>query len=207
MKLSRKFVHRYRKIYNRIKYRKINHNNITIISRDCVGAALYSDFNMKYLSPTINLGMSNEDFVLFCNNLEDIIELDVKEYKNKKYKYPVGYINYKSHKLLLHFAHYKTIDNAIECWERRKKRICYDNIYVIMCCGPNVSENDVELFETIKYDRKVLLSSGVDTKKHKDCFNMKCYENGYKDSLIAHYNKYSFKRYLSEYDWINFFNR
>ena len=206
MKIIRNFVHYYRNVYNKYKYRKLN-NHPCIISRDCIGGALYKDFNLEFTSPMINLEMSNKDFVLFCNHLNEYIESDVKEYKNSLYNYPVGIMDLKYGKILIHFAHYKSFNEAYECWNRRKKRIDYNNIYIIMCVGPEASKKTINMFESIKYKNKILLSSNIDLSKHKDCFNMNCYNKGYRDSLIAHYNKYSFKRYLSEVDWVKFFNK
>ena len=93
----------------------------------------------------------------------------------------------------------------LECWNRRKKRVDYNNIFIIMCIGPNGDEEIVKRFGTIKFDNKILLSSNIDIDKYPYCFNMKCYEYGYKDSLIQHINKYSLKRYLDEFDWLHFF--
>ena len=75
-----------------------------------------------------------------------------------------------------------------------------------MCIGPNGNENVIKKFQTIKFKNKILLSSNINLKKYSNCFNMKCYEKGYKDSLIQHLSRYSLKRYLDEFNWIKFFN-
>jgi len=75
-----------------------------------------------------------------------------------------------------------------------------------MCIGPNGDKKTIEDFEKLNYKHKILLSSNINVEKYPNCFNMKCYENGYKDSLIQHISKYSCKRFLNEFNWLKFFD-
>lgn len=203
MKISRKIVHLYRKVYNHF-YSKQLKNYPTIISRDCIGGVLYSDYNLKFTSPTIGLEFTNDDFILFCNHLKSFVNCDLIEVK---YKYPLGKLTCEYGTIYVHFKHYNNFNDALSAWDRRKLRIDYNNIYIIMCIGPNYDEKIIRQFEKIKYKHKILLSSGIDTNKYSNCFNMKCYDSNHNiDSLIQHKSKYGIKRYYDEVDWIKFFN-
>ena len=204
MNKIRKVVHFYRKIYSILKGRKLKIKP-TIISIDCIGGALYSDYNLQFTSPTINLEFNNDDFILFCNHLNDFLNTNLEDVSDENHSYPLGRLENKYGSIMIHFKHYKSFSEALECWNRRKKRVDYNNIFIIMCIGPNGDEEIVKRFGTIKFDNKILLSSNIDIDKYPYCFNMKCYEYGYKDSLIQHINKYSLKRYLDEFDWLHFF--
>ena len=59
--------------------------------------------------------------------------------------YPQGRLD----DVLIHFLHYKTFDEAKICWEKRKKRICYDNIFVIMTDQQNCTLEDMSEFDTV----------------------------------------------------------
>ena len=205
MNIRKKIVKKIRKIYNRIRAKRLK-NTPTIISKDCIGGVLYSDYNLKFTSPTINLDFSNEDFLKFCEHLKDYISAELVEVINDKYDYPVGRLSTKYGDITLFFRHYDNFEVASSCWNRRKERIDFDNIYIIMCVGPDVEESIINRFESLNYKHKILLSSNIDLTKHSNCYNMECYSKGYKDSLIQHKSKYGIKRYLDEINWIEFLN-
>jgi len=205
MKGNRKFVHFYRKIYSYVNGFRLK-NKPTIISRDCIGGVLYNDYNLPFLSPTINLEFSNKDFFLFCNYLDEFLNTDMVDISSENFEYPVGLLRNKYGDVTVYFRHYDNFETALSCWERRKKRVDYKNIYIIMCIGPNGDKKTIEDFEKLNYKHKILLSSNINVEKYPNCFNMKCYENGYKDSLIQHISKYSCKRFLNEFNWLKFFD-
>lgn len=128
----------------------------TIISRDCLGGILYDRLGAQFSSPTINLFMTNEDFILFCLNLKLFLESDLEEETSPDY--PVGVIRTARGKIHLYFMHYSSFEEAKECWERRKKRVNYSNIKVIFNAGPDVDKNIEKNFYNIPY-KKILLSS------------------------------------------------
>ena len=45
--------------------------NVTILSMNCTGGILYHELGLPFLSPTINLYIQAEDFIRFCERLED----------------------------------------------------------------------------------------------------------------------------------------
>ena len=71
----------------------------------------------------------------------------------------------------------------------------------------NVDEKTIIEFGKLPFDKKILLSSGVDTKKYPFCFNLKCYENGYKYSLIKYKSDYSSRRYMYEFNLLKYINK
>lgn len=68
MKLPQNINEICRKISMYMFVKKIR-NTPTIISRDCCGGIIYHDCQKQFMSPTINLFMSNDDFLLFCEHL------------------------------------------------------------------------------------------------------------------------------------------
>ena len=127
----------------------------SIISCNCIGGLLYHDFEKQFLSPTINLFIESPDFIKLCQNLKEYMESDVVELKTNQ-KYPIGLLK----DIKIHFLHYKSFDEAREKWNERKKRIDWNNIFVIMSDRDNFKEELVEQFLSLPY-KKVLFS-------HKD---------------------------------------
>lgn len=174
-----------------------------IISRDCIGGVLYKRMKIKFNTPTIKLYMNNEDFIRFCLNIKNFVSGELKQIESIK-SYPVGTISTDEGLITIHFIHYDSFEQAKVAWDKRKKRIDYNNIRIILNAEPNVEEYIVEEFKKIPY-KKILLSSNI--KESNDCVNMKCYENGFKGPLVAYKSKsIPFLRYMDEFDWIKFIN-
>ena len=189
-----------RTIYT-LPYRIMIKDVPTIVSRDCIGGVLYKRMHARFSSPTINLYMTNEDFILFCFHLKEYLNGTVEKEKNDL-AYPSGIIHGAYGDIRLYFMHYNSFAEARDCWERRKKRIRYDNIRVILNAGPDVEDAIVEKFEHLPYP-KILLSSQAEEKKN--VVNLKCYQ--YKDKkLPIEYKcrKCPIARHMDEVDWIKF---
>ena len=75
------------------------HDNITIISCNCIGGLVYSDLGMKFFSPTINLFIKSPDFVKFANNLKYYLSQELTLVSEKEY--PIGRID----DIYIHFLH------------------------------------------------------------------------------------------------------
>lgn len=176
----------------------------SIISRDCIGGVLYNRMGQVFTSPTINLYMNNEDFIAFCLNLKDYLNNELKECFTDL-NYPVGKIQTKTGSIHICFMHYQSFEEAKASWDRRKARIDYDNIRVILNAEGNVPDSVVDNFKKIPY-KKILLSSNL---KEDDCIkNMKCYREGYNGSIVEYTNKrFPVKRYIDEVNWLNFLFR
>ena len=185
-------------ISNKKKYLK--NKNFSIISNNCVGGVIYSDLNLQFLSPTINLYIKPTDFIKLCLNLKWYMNQKIVEIKEENLNYPVGLL----YDIKIYFMHYKSFHEAKNTWERRRKRINYDNIFVIMVQRDGFDTEDLQLFETIKYP-KILLTN-KDFKK-KDTFYIKGFEDDkYLGNIIMYDKNKFFKRYYEQYDFIKFFN-
>lgn len=82
---------------------EIPFKNISILSQNCMGDILYHDIGARFLSPTINLYFSANDFVKFVLNLPYYLnqELIVKEGEN----YPIGHLDDKQQPHSFDFNH------------------------------------------------------------------------------------------------------
>lgn len=126
-------------------------NDFSIISCNCIGGMIYHDLKMKFLSPTINLFIDTPDFIKMCLNLKDYMEKELVDANNKDY--PIGILG----DIKIHFLHYKSFEEAKESWDKRKERINYEKIFVIISDRDNFSENLLDSIDKIPY-KKVLYS-------------------------------------------------
>ena len=188
--------------------KRLKNQNPTIITSDCVGGIVYHDLNLPFTSPTINMRIESPDFIIFLEHLREFINITPEKVIAPEITHPVGELKYKDLKVTLHFVHYKTFEEALQKWEERKKRINFDNIFVIWQVankyGP--SKELLERFLKINYN-KVLITGKKCSANNKEIVKLKFYENppawtilSYKRELISN------KRYLNKFDFVTFLN-
>ena len=195
---------------------KLKNKDFTIIARDCIGGVLYHQLNAQFLSPTINLFFTLNAFNYFCLYLEDYLNADLEESKEEKVDYPVGLLKPKKDSkvdkiLKVHFMHYESFDNAFQKWEERKKRINFNNIYVISSCAypheiENLNPQIIDDWNKIKYPKVILVDKNygfeneIIIKKPEDC-------QEYAWLLYAPDQVQTWKRTFNDFDVVKFLNQ
>lgn len=99
-----------------------------------MGGITYDKFGLKYTSPTVGLIITPYDYIKFLKNLKYYLSLTPIPYEeqlNDKRTNHQPHL-YKAYlgDITINFIHYKTIEDGIAKWERRKKRIVWTNIIV-----------------------------------------------------------------------------
>lgn len=141
-------------IRNRIDRLRFNNPNVSIITNHCMGGIICHDLGIQFNSPTVNLKILPGDFIKFAENLEEYIGKDIVEVEDKSVSYPVGMLG----DVKLWFVHYETFEQAVSAWNRRKKRINWDNIRVMLTVREECSEDILSRFEKLPY-KKVAFSN------------------------------------------------
>ncbi len=145
-KIPRKILYNIHKINLR---KQIRFSEVSIISQNCIGGVIYSLIGQEFLSPTINMFIEDDNFIKLINNLEYYMSLPPKplidnfiDPINKSIKYPKICID----DIEICCLHYKNCKDAIDAWERRKKRINFNKIFVIAnSWNMHEDKNKVEL--------------------------------------------------------------
>lgn len=127
--VNRPFLKIIRNGRNVLEQRKIKNNNFSIICNTCIGGIICHDLGMKFNSPTINLYIKPEEFVVFCENIDEYLSAPLEECE---YDSRIGYPVARLKDIKVYGKHYKTFDELQNKWEERKKRICWDNLFIIM---------------------------------------------------------------------------
>ncbi len=134
----------------------------TIICSTCVGGMMLHDLGLQFKSPTVNLWMLPSDLVKFVSNIPEYINSDLKFTEmppNSPYNYPVATLG----DITLYFSHYASDDAAGNKWNERKKRIDFDNLYIITDDNRLPAE-DIEKLKKVPCKRLVIFT----TKEHDD---------------------------------------
>ena len=199
-------LHTLRRIVRYLYRIRLKNYNFTLITNNCIGGIICHDLHLKFMSPTVNLYFTNDEFILFCSNLHEYLDLEVYEYKQHDKSFPVGLLSGSKGDVYIYFMHYKNFNEAKTKWDERKKRINFDNIFIIME-AQKASEESLLLFNTIPYENKVILTDGR-CPNIQNSFSIEgdFYGINYWPGKLLEYSKYSLKRNMDIFDYVHFFN-
>lgn len=148
--------------------------DVTILANNCFGGRLYQDLGWEYRTPTAGLFFMMEDFIELCRNTRHYFTEatltftphsryeDMERVHQAEGSYPIGLLDGR---IEIHFLHYRTEELARATWERRCRRVNYDNIVVFGLEIHRVRPEDFPAFETIPYERKYFFT----TAAHPGC--------------------------------------
>lgn len=189
------------KNYQRKLRKRIKNKDFSIICSNCIGGIIYNRLGLKFLSPTINLWMYQYDYLKFVLDLKKYISLDL-EFIESEYNHPVARLG----DITIYFNHYKTNEEAKNSWDIRKKRINYDNLFLIMYDKDGLTEEDLKKIKTIKCRGKIVISN----KKYSSMdyviripVNMDNIETRYRLNINKWTGKRKFEEKFNYVKWLN----
>lgn len=115
------------------KYIRLIENPITIISDDCWGGKVYHALSLPFNSPTININWIKEEYAKFISDLSYYLQQPLKcgrEGDLEAGVYPIGLLGDNEKQVRMELIHNFSFEEAQEQWERRRKRVNFDNIFV-----------------------------------------------------------------------------
>lgn len=200
-KFKNKISELFRKIRNKLLRKKLLNKNLTIIANNCNATFMYKDLGIKYNSPTINLFMSINDFVKFCENMDYYVTLKIEEINDSTTNYPVGRLG----DLQINFMHYKSFNLAKVKWQERCRRINNRNICIIMNEGKGSTYDLLKRFDNLKYNNKVMLTH-KEYPEFKSAYYIKGFEEKETCDFLFKYQNIFAKRFYEQFNYITFFN-
>lgn len=135
---------------------KVTNKDLTIFSNNCWAAEVYKELDIKYQTPMVGLYVLTDDYVKMLEDLQAYMQYELKFIKrSEKSIYPIGLL----HDVELHFMHYKTEEEAMEKWNRRKERINYDNLFIELSDRDDLSIETYERFNMLPYKKICFVAS------------------------------------------------
>lgn len=115
------------------EYLSLKSRNVTIISDNCWGGYVYKTLGLRCMSPTRNVSFTNENYIKLLNDFEGYMQVKptFKRWEvnsNSGEKFPV----LKCKDIEIRCNHEKDIEKAVYEWEKRKKRINYNDLFIEM---------------------------------------------------------------------------
>ena len=193
--IRKSFIKKNRKKFNYSK-------NYSILASNCIAGEIYHDLGLKFQSPTINIWLTDSDFLKLAQNPKYYFNKEMKFIKEENLSYPIGVID----DIKIYFLHYKTEEEASKKWYERCKRIDYDNIYYIMS-DLDLTEEEFLGYQNIKTcKKKIMFTTNPDRAKYSDVFLIKSYKkNSYvKKYAVKRINGFiDFEKFWDFTDWLS----
>lgn len=135
------------------KLRELKENTPTIFAPNCWGGITYHHLGLEFCSPLINMYEDHDDFIKFLTDPVHYMDQDLRlkeYYTDETYvkAFPVVMLG----DIELWMNHYENFDEAAAIWERRKKRIKWDNLFVMLF---DKDPKRVERFLSLPYEKKI----------------------------------------------------
>ena len=122
-------------ITKKVNSLRLKNKTFSLLCNSCIGGVIYNRTGVRFNSPTINMGMADKDFLKFLHNLKYYLSCELTVYDDSP-EAP-HHFDAKLGDLSFFFGHYNTKEEVLQKWEERKKRINWDNLFVIMSDRPN----------------------------------------------------------------------
>ena len=145
----------------------LRNKDFTIISNNCWAGRAYQYLDMPYLSPTVGLYFFAPDYIKFVSDLRRYLDIPLRFIDPSESKYyeilqennhtgkPIGLLD----DVEIVFLHYKSQEEALEKWNRRKARVNFDNIFIKMsrmnCC----TEDHIKEFDSLDFKNKFFINN------------------------------------------------
>lgn len=136
------------------KYDKLCKSKLSIISQNCFGGLISHLMGLEFRSPFVNMYLSESDYIKVLNDLYRYMHRDIKfirmEYEqNLKRDFPVFEF---FDGVTLKMNHYVDVDEARKKWHKRKNKINWYNILVVMYTdNPSILEE----FDKLPFAKKI----------------------------------------------------
>lgn len=152
------------------RYISLIENPVTIISDDCWGGEVYHTFALPFSSPTINIYWRTEEYVKFISDLPYYLRQPLQcggESDLEAGVHPIGLLGERGggKQVSMELLHSISFEEAKQQWERRQKRINFDNIFVKM----RINKTDnwttyMDIFDSLQY-KKICFSPHLKDKE------------------------------------------
>lgn len=187
-------------IYRNRQRIRLKNRKFSLLTGNCIGGYLYHQLGLPFLSPTINMMILNQDFKKLILNLEYYLSITPITYEDDKFP---DVPSAKIDDIILHFTHYNSSEEGIAAWEKRKRRIDIDNLYVIIS-DIDLSSKDIEELQSAKVKKIVVMTSkdyNYDYCLYIPAFRGMDHVGDLLGKTIS--GKWKFERYFDFVGWIN----
>lgn len=184
----------------------------SIFCNNCFGARISQDLGYQYNSPIAGLKFPEMDYHIFLENLSEALKAELKFRNRSKYEnfdenirqnYLIGYLDVEGKDIEIWMVHYKDEQIAKEKWERRCKRVNFNDIVIIETSYDETTEKEVDAFLKLPFAKKVYFS---DKKLKIHNPNFFCVKEVEGRGIAPYAEAHILYKYMVQSDWIHNFS-
>ncbi|MBO5040481.1 MAG: DUF1919 domain-containing protein [Clostridia bacterium] len=186
--------------------KKLKNETPSIIANNCFGTMIYYHLGLRYMSPTINLFIKKDEYLTFVSNLREYLDAEMTEVTDTDNKYPVGELICDGKAVRIYGMHYKSFDELKEKWDSRKRRIDYNNFFVVMTTLA-FTKDDAEVFDKLPYENKLVVTGRSECDRPYITFHKVLKDESYDIGRFVQYDsRFSIKKPMDDIDYVGFLN-
>ncbi len=194
------------KCFSSLRRSFLEKQDFSIISNNCWAGSVYKYFGLPYLSPTVGLYFYPDDYNKLCYNLREYMAEEVKYLKFEESKHkeklakkgqtnvPLGLLG----DIEIIFLHYPTFEEAADKWNRRAKRINWDNVFIKNSEMNGTTEEELRVFDRLPFKNKFVFVS----HRYPE-IKSSVYFPGYEEGGQVTNDTHFFHRYINVIKWLN----
>lgn len=130
---------------------QIKNRDMTFLCPNCIGGILFHDLGLQFRSPTVNLMMTQTDFLQFVFHLDEALESKLEFYYSPSFTCPCAWLDLgDGGKVSIQFTHYHSEEEARDKWIERSKRVDKDNLFVFIEERDGLTKTDLESLSDIR---------------------------------------------------------
>ena len=153
----------------RAPFRRIGLENLdfSILANNCWGGIVSRDRHLPYNSPTCGTYFFSKDYLRFLSDVHRYLDTELEELPVRESRYAEELVSLHGENVVLGrmedvevvLLHYPTFAEAKEKWDRRKKRIRWDNLLVKYSDQNGFVPEDFETFRALPFANKLFLTT------------------------------------------------
>ena len=196
-----------RRLYYRVRRRKLKNSAPTILCNNCFGGLVYHNLGLQFRSPTVNLFFPNRDFFAFAQDLPAYLAAELREAQDSGREYPVGELSANGRRIEIYFMHYPDFETAAKKWNERKARMDLSNIHLIFQTA-YITEETHSAFAALPYKNKLLIAGDNPYGSSDVVTHPVLAKADYRPGELLEYkSRFSLRRHMDDIDYIGFLNR
>lgn len=204
------------KLFTKRRKKQLCNTNFTIISNNCWGGMIYESYNIPKESPTVGLFFMASDYIKFISDLRGFVNGELRFIQpaesrwkstpqvsgdNRFGSYPIGRLSNGKEDVEIFFLHSHNVEEAKEKWERRCKRINWDNLLIKFNDQNGCTEKELKQFLALPYKNKVFFTCKNWQIDAKEIIQIKQLFN--KEYIQASYEPFGKSKYLDVTEMLN----
>ena len=174
-----------RKAYNKRQVKRLTNKEFSLIASNCNGGCLLHDLGLRFNSPFVNLWVAPSDIVRLLSNIHYYLSCEIMFDVETDFAYPIGRLD----DVKIYFQHYSTKEMAKKKWEERKKRIDFDNLFIMFTDRDGCNYQDLYDFDALSYKNKVVFTH-VSYPELKSAYYIKGWENEKSVGVCSDYKSF-----------------